>query len=187
MHRHPQNIPVVEYYELNGVNFTYCWRAGCTSIAALALNNNAKVLEDAPETCVLLLKHPLERFRSAYMILPEGRVLNDKTGLFERGLPPMEDFLNGTLDDVEGVRSPHTWGQIEQHKAVKALQLFKLEGSTHLAGVELPYLNRTEVEKPDFSQLPRFPELAELYAEDIEAWNSAQPLTNLIYPAGVGM
>ena len=186
MHRHPENIPVVEYYELNGVNFTYCWRAGCTSIASLALNNGAKTLAEPPETCVLLMKNPIERFKSAYMILPEGKQLNHETGLFYVGLPPMEEFLNGTLDDAEGVRSPHTWGQMEQHEAVKTLQVFKLEGSTHLAGVPLPHLNKTTVPKPDFSKLPRYQELYELYADDIAAWQQAQPLTNLIYPAGVG-
>ena len=176
MHRHPQNIPVVEYYRLNGVNFSYCWRAGCTSIASLALNNDAEVLEHPPETCTLLLKNPIERFKSAYMILPEGKQLNHETGLFEVGLPPLEEFLNGTLDDVEGVRSPHTWGQINQHQAVKHLQLYKLEGSTHLAGVPLPHLNKTTIVKPDFSKLPRYEELYELYAKDIEAWEQAFPL-----------
>ena len=179
MHRHPQNIPVVQYYELNGVNFTYCWRAGCTSIASLALNNDAKVLDEPPETCTLLLKNPIERFKSAYMILPEGAQQDPETGLSEVGLPPLEDFLNGTLDDVEGVRSPHTWGQIDQHRAVKHLQLYKLEGSTHLAGIPLPHLNKTTVPKPSLIDLPRYQELYELYAEDIEAWSKAFPLENV--------
>lgn len=176
MHRHPENIPIVEYYRLNGINFTYCWRAGCTSIASLALNNDAEVLEHPPETCMLLLKNPIERFLSSYMILPEGKILNHKTGLYEVGLPPREDFLNGTLDDVEGVRTPHTWGQINQHQAVKHLQLYKLEGTTHLAGVPLPHLNKTTVPKTKFSDLPRYLELFDLYAKDIEAWQNAKPL-----------
>lgn len=179
MHKHPENIPIIEYYRLNGINFTYCWRAGCTSIASLALNNDAKVLPEAPEICMLLLKNPIERFISAYMILPDGKILNDKTGLFEVGLPPIAKYLDGVLDDAPGVRSPHTWGQIEQHKAVKHLQLFRLEGTTHIADVKLPHINKTMVPKPVISDLPRYPELFDFYAKDIEAWERAKPLVGM--------
>jgi hypothetical protein len=176
MHKHPQNIPVVEYYELNGVNFTYCWRAGCTSIAWLALNNNAKVLEEPPETCTLLLKHPIERFRSAQMILPDQKNRDPETGLVEIGPMPMDEYINGVLDDVEGVRSPHCWGQLAQHRAVKHLQLYRLEGTTHIAGCELPHLNKTEIPKPEVENHPRYQELLDFYAADIEAWEKAFPL-----------
>lgn len=179
MHRHPVNVPVVGYYRLNGVNFTYCWRAGCTSIANLALNNDAEVLEEPPETCMLLLKNPIERFRSSQMILPMRKQLNDETGLFEVGQPPISEYLDGVLDDVEGVRSPHCWGQIDQHKAVKHLQLFKLEGTTHLAGVKLPHLNKTMIPKPVIADLPRYPELFDFYAKDLEAWERAKPLVGM--------
>lgn len=186
MMQHPQNIPVVEYYHLNGVNFSYCWRAGSTSVAALALNTPAKKLPVVPEHCVLLMKHPIERFRSAYMILPEGRVLNHKTGLYEVGLPPINDYINGVLDDAPGVRSPHCWPQLGQHQAVKKLSVFRLEGSTHLAGVPLPHLNPAEGDKPFISNHPREEELFEYYADDLAAWTEARPLTELVYPAGTG-
>ncbi len=177
MHRHPQNIAVVKYYRLNGVNFTYCWRAGCTSISSLALNNDAEELDGPPEVCTLLLKHPIERFRSSQMILSEEKMMNHETGLWEIGRPPISRYLDNTLDDVEGARSPHTWQQIDQHKAVKHLQLYRLEGSTHLAGVPLPHLNKTEIPKPVVSDLPRYAELFDFYAQDLEAWENAAPLT----------
>lgn len=176
MHQHPPDVPVVQYFRLNGINFTYCWRAGCTSITQLARENGAKVLPEAPEICMLLLKNPIERFRSSQMILPMEKRLNDKTGLFELAQPPISQYLDDTLDDVEGVRSPHTWAQIDQHKAVKHLQLFRLEGTTHIADVKLPHLNKTMVPKPVISDLPRFPELFDFYAKDIEAWERAKPL-----------
>ena len=125
---------------------------------------------------MLLLKNPIERFRSSQMILPMEKRLNDKTGLFELAQPPISQYLDDTLDDVEGVRSPHTWAQIDQHKAVKHLQLFRLEGTTHIADVKLPHLNKTMVPKPVISDLPRFPELFDFYAKDIEAWERAKPL-----------
>ncbi|KPL28078.1 MAG: hypothetical protein AMJ72_05400 [Acidithiobacillales bacterium SM1_46] len=178
MHQHPQDIPVVAYYELNGVNFTYCWRAGCTSIAFLALNNGAKTLDEVPETCTLLLKNPIERFRSAQVILPDQKIRDPETGFVEIGPMPMDEYINGVLDDVEGVRSPHCWGQLEQHRAVKHLQLYRLEGTTHLAGVELPHLNKTMIVKPEVENHPRYQELLDFYAEDIEAWEKAAPLKN---------
>ena len=46
------------------------------------------------------------------------------------------------------MRSPHTWQQIDQHQGVKYLQLFRLEGTTHIADVKLPHLNKTMVPKP---------------------------------------
>jgi len=179
VHSHPPNTPVVTYYRLNGINFTYCWRAGCTSITQLAKDNDAEVLEEAPETCMLLLKDPIDRFRSSQMILPMEKRLNDETGLFEMVQPPISEYLDGTLDDVEGVRSPHNWPQIAQHSAVKHLQLFRLEGTTHLAGVPLPHLNKTEIPKPVVSDLPRYPELFDFYAKDLEAWENAKPLTGV--------
>jgi hypothetical protein len=176
MHKHPQDIPVVQYFRLNGINFTYCWRAGCTSITRLALDNDAEVLDGPPEICMLLLKNPIERFRSSQMILPMEKRLNDRTGLFELAQPPISQYLDDTLDDVEGVRSPHTWQQIDQHKGVKHLQLFRLEGTTHIADVKLPHLNKTMIPKPVVSDLPRYPELFDFYAKDIEAWEKAKPL-----------
>jgi hypothetical protein len=183
-HFHPVNIPVVEYYRLNGVNFTYCWRAGCTSIAFLAKKHGAEILQEAPEECVLLMKDPVERFRSAQVILPEEAHMVYGERLIMR--MPMEQYLDGTLDDVEGVRSPHTWPQMGQHEAVKTLHVFKLEGSTHLAGVELPHRNKTHIEKPTVADLPRYNELLKFYEDDIKAWNDAQPLTDRIYPSGTG-
>jgi hypothetical protein len=176
VHAHPPNTPVVTYYRLNGINFTYCWRAGCTSITQLAKDNDAKVLPEAPEICMLLLKNPIERFRSSQMILSMEKRLNDETGLFEMTQPPISEYLDGMLDDVNHVRSPHTWGQIDQHKAVKHLQLFRLEGTTHLADVKLPHLNKTMIPKPVVSDLPRYLELFDFYAKDIEAWEKAKPL-----------
>jgi hypothetical protein len=176
MHFHPPNMPVVKYFRLNGINFTYCWRAGCTSIAQLAKDNDAKELPEAPEICMLLLKNPIERFRSSHMILAQEKRMNNTTGLYEIVQPPISEYLDGTLDDVEGVRSPHTWRQIDQHKAVKHLQLFRLEGTTHLADVKLPHLNKTTFPKPVISDLPRYPELFDFYAKDIEAWERAKPL-----------
>lgn len=172
--QHPQNIPVVQYYELNGVYFSYCWRAGSTSIATMALNNNAKVLGAAPETCVLLLKHPIERFASSYIILPETVV--EKDGINVVDLPLLDDYINGVLDDVPGVRSPHNWPQLGQHRESE-LQIFRLEGSTHLAGVPLPHLNTADREKPILAGHPREDELYEFYAEDLNAWNYAVPCT----------
>ncbi len=185
MMQHPQNIPVVQYYELNGVAFSYCWRAGSTSIATLALNNNAKVLEEPPERCVLLLKHPMERFGSSYIILPEV-IRRKPDGEKYVGLPELDLYIDGVLDDVEGVRSPHNWPQMGQHAAVKMLEIFRLEGSTFLAGAKLPHMNSAEREKPLLAGHPRETELHEFYADDIKAWDSAQPLTELVYPAGVG-
>ncbi len=183
-HAHPVNIPVVQYYRLNGVNFTYCWRAGCTSISTMAKHYGAEILDEAPEECVLLIKDPIERFRSAQVVLPdEAHWVHGERVVMRM---PMEMYLDGTLDDVEGVRSPHTWGQLEQHKAVKKLHVFQLEGSTHLAGVPLPHLNVTHIEKPEVDDLPRYHELVEFYEKDIEAWLDAQPLTDQIYPSGTG-
>lgn len=190
MHKHPVNIPVVEYYHLNGVNFTYCWRAGSTSITSLALNNNAEVLEEPPETCVLLLKHPIERFRSSHLVLPEraDRITDDE-GKQVRVVrqPPMNEYIDCFLDDTGGARSPHNFDQLGQHEAVKELIVYRLEGSSHLAGVELPWLNKSEFDKPLISDHPRYDELLAYYADDLDAWNDARPLTDLIYPAGVGV
>ncbi len=177
MHKHPQDIPVVQYYRLNGVNFTYCWRAGCTSVAKLALDHNAEVLAGPPEVCTLLLKHPIERFRSSQMILPLEKRKDPETDRWVVAQPPISQYLSDTLDDVEGVRSPHTWEQIDQHQGVKHLQLYRLEGSTHLAGVPLPHLNKTMIPKPVVADLPRYLELFDFYAKDLEAWENAKPLT----------
>ena len=86
MHQHPPDVPVVQYFRLNGINFTYCWRAGCTSIAQLAKDNNAKVLPEAPEICMLLLKNPIERFsRFVYFRLGLQRFLYFAARLFHLG------------------------------------------------------------------------------------------------------
>ncbi len=184
-HFHPVNIPVVEYYRLNGVNFTYCWRAGCTSIAYLAKKHGAEILKEPPSECVLLLKDPIERFRSAHVVLPEEAIWVDGERVI--GQMPIEEYLDGTLDDAPGVRSPHNWGQLEQHKDVETLHVFQLEGSTHLAGVELPHRNRTHIDKPEVDDLRRYHELVKYYEADIEAWLAAKPLTDQIYPSGTGL
>lgn len=169
-HKHPEDLPVTEYYRLNGVNFTYCWRAGCTSIASLALNAGAEILSDPPETCILLLKEPMSRFASAWCILPDGLQRREEGNVIAR--QSIEDYTDGVLDDVEGVRSPHCWRQLEQHSDVKHLVLYRLEGTTHIAGTELLHLNETEEPKPELTH--RVDELREFYAEDIAAWEAAQ-------------
>ena len=174
-HRHPENIPVVEYYARHGVNYTYCWRAGCTSITTLALNDDdTTTLDEAPEECILLLKNPLERFRSAQMILPDEarNVDGDRREIMRC---PIDEYVDAILDGDENYSSPHVWPQLWQHRAVKNLSVYRLEGSTHLAGAKLPYLNVTTEDKEVLTH--RLDELKEFYAADIAAWEEAVPST----------
>ena len=69
---------------------------------------------------------------------------------------------------------------------MKKVHVFKLEGSTHIAGVELPHLNRTTIKKPMVADLMRYPELYTFYEQDMYAWERAIPLTESIYPSGSG-
>lgn len=170
-HRHPENLPVVQYYLVHGDNISYTWRAGCTSVASLALNNEGIVIDVAPDTCHLLVKDPMERFKSAWIIQPYEALWDEGTRYI--GRLPINDYIDGVLDDVEGVRSPHSWPQLKQHSAVKDLIVHRLEGSTHMAGCPLHHLNKTEEEKPELTH--RVDELREFYAEDITAWESAEP------------
>ena len=124
---------------------------------------------------MLLLKNPIERFRSSQMILPDRVKKTPEGNTIER--PPISEYLERFLDNDEEVLSPHNWGQLEQHRGVEELEIYRLEGSTHLAGVELPWLNKTEEKKPLIADHPRYPELYIRYEEDIAAWQTAIPLT----------
>jgi len=166
---HPIGISAVGYFCLNDVNVGYTWRAGCTSIINTMYDHKATVLLSGhePDTCHLFLKNPLERFRSAWcaqplQIYPEGP-----------RRPDMEEFTDAILDNLPGCRSPHSNPQLDQHMSIKKLITWRLEGSTHVAGVPLRWDNRTEEEKPLANY--RLPDLKEYYADDLTAWESAQP------------
>lgn len=166
---HPLGIEEIGYFVLNETTVGWTWRAGCTSvIASMEPYYDIVVsLTHPPKQCHLFLKNPIERVRSAWVAQP----------FVDGGPPParisMEEFIDGILDDVPGVRSPHSNPQLWQHRKVKDITPWRLEGSTHICGVPLLHKNVTEDEKPPVNY--RVPELLDYYAQDIQAWEAAVP------------
>ena len=169
MFNHPVGIAAIGYFRLGDVSVGYTWRAGCTSVIQAMYDAKALVLLTGaePETCHLFLKNPIERFRSAWVAQPVRQYPDS----IRR--PDMEEYTNGVLDDVPGWRSPHSDPQLWQHRNIKNLITWRLEGSTHVLGVPLPHLNLTEEQKP--VAVHRLDELKEYYADDIKAWEVSPP------------
>ena len=170
---HPLGIEEIGYFLLNDMTVGWTWRAGCTSIIASMepYYDDVETLTHPPERCMLYLKNPMERFRSAWIAQPFVAV--DAAGIPSR--MRIEDYIDGVLDDEPGVRSPHSNGQLWQHRRVKDIHPYRLEGSTTVCGVPLLHMNITDEEKPQLEH--RTKELLEYYREDIDAWSQADPCT----------
>ena len=166
---HPLGIEAVGYFVLNDSTVGWTWRAGCTSIIASMepYYDDVVSLTHPPEQCHLFLKNPIERFRSAWIAQPVG----EYDGKVQR--MPMEQYTDAVLDDLPGHRSPHSNPQLWQHREVKDITPWRLEGSTYVCGVSLLHLNETDEEKPPVNY--RLPDLLDYYAQDIQAWEAAAP------------
>jgi hypothetical protein len=169
---HPLGIEEIGYFLLNDVTVGWTWRAGCTSIIGSMepYIDEVTTLTHPPESCILFLKNPLERFRSAWIAQPFIGVGGDGTPY----RMSMNDYIDAVLDDTPGARSPHSNPQLWQHRRVKDIVTHKLEGSTHVCGVPLLHLNITDEEKPPIEH--REDELYEYYERDIRAWEDSSPL-----------
>jgi hypothetical protein len=177
-------VPQYYHVTLKDTDFNICAapRSGSTSLYYFAqmAGEYATNLREAPETAVCIIRDPIARVGSAYMLLPDG-VTRDENNFKTIGRPPIEETIDAILDD-DGGRfftekigdSKHAFAWMrhtELYRECKNPIWLRLEGHESFYGHKLPHDNKTEEPKPEVTY--RLAELNEYYAEDIELWKKA--------------
>ena len=162
-------------------------RSGSTSLYhfanALKQNDQAIFLSETPKDAICLIRDPIKRLASAYLLLPEGVKTRDPVTNFKTiGRPSFEDTIDAVLDD-EGQAwfdtqigdSAHAFAwqpQVELYSECEFPVWVKLEGNGGFFGMQLPHENVSMEPKPEVTY--RLDELKEFYAEDIKIWQLAR-------------
>ncbi len=181
---------IPQYYHISQGEFNIgaAPRSGSTSLYFLVkkLGVSAVELTEAPDTAVCIIRDPIKRIASAYILLAEGINSRDPVTNFKTiGRPPFEETIDAVLDDdgeewfnAKIGNSAHAFAwqpQSELYSKVKNPIWIRLEGIGKIHGLTLPHSNKTIEEKPTVTY--RLDELNEFYAEDIRLWNAAPTTT----------
>lgn len=139
---------------------TYCWSVRAASGSIRNALADGEELEHAPEEATLYLRHPMQRLMSAHCLfkIPSNG-------------PSWKAFVNRVLQDL----NPYWMPQTRLHADVDALKIVRLEGSQYIDRRVLPRLNGSELThwRPSF----RHDELLDYFKEDLEAWETSEPMT----------
>lgn len=182
---------IPQYYRVNR-DVDFCIgaapRSGSTSLYYLAesLKKQCVTLKETPDTAVCIIRDPIKRIASAWMLLAEGVNSRDPVTNFKTiGRPAFEETVDAVLDDdgeawfnTKIGSSAHAFAwqpQSELYNKVKNPIWIRLEGIGKIYGLTLPHSNKTVEEKPTVTY--RLDELNEFYAEDIRLWNAASTTT----------
>lgn len=171
---------IPQYYDFKDFCMGAAPRSGSTSLHFLAETEGADTLKSAPSEAVCIVRHPIKRLASAWILLcEEARRLPDKRVVMR---PPIEEVIDAILDDdgeafftAKIGNSAHAFAwqrQSELYSRCKNPIWLRLEKNEGFHGMTLPLYNKSDpAEKPEVTH--RLAELEEYYAEDIALWNSA--------------
>jgi len=182
---------VPQYYAVRTrtADFNICAapRTGSTSLyyfaKELEKTEEAIFLTETPSDAICLIRDPIKRLASAYMLLPDGITSRDPITNFKTvGRPAIEETIDAVLND-DGAEwfnakigdSAHAFAwqpQVELYSECENPVWLRLEGNEGVFGLLLPHANITEEEKPVIDY--RLDELKEFYAEDIKTWQMAR-------------
>lgn len=160
-------------------------RSGSTSLHFLAEEHKAEKLDSAPSEAVCIIRHPIKRLASAFVLLPlEARRIPIGDGQVNRQVmrPPIEEVIDAVLDDVAGEfftakigNSAHAFAWQRQSSLYEECAnpiWLRLEGNEGFYGMFLPLYNQSDPEeKPEVTH--RLAELETYYEEDLELWRTA--------------
>ena len=182
---------VPQYYLIQTPDCEFCItaapRSGSTSLYHFAKDlesrGQAFFLTETPDDAVCLIRDPIERLASAYLLLPEGvRTRDPVTNFKTLGRPAFEETVDAVLDDHGQEwfddkigNSKHAFGwqpQVELYSECEHPVWVKLEGNGGFFGMELPHANKSMEPKPKVTY--RLDELKNFYAEDIKTWQMAR-------------
>lgn len=176
---------IPQYYRVDDrFNIAAAPRSGSTSLYFFAerMGELAMDLKEAPEEAVCIIRDPIKRLASAYMLLSDGVNSRDPVTNFKTvGRPTFEATVDAVLDDEAGEffteqigNSAHAYAwqrQSELYSGCKNPVWLRLEGNEGFYGYRLPHENKTYEQKPEVTY--RLEELETYYAEDIELWKTA--------------
>ena len=162
-------------------------RSGSTSLfqfaKALEPSEESLFLSEPPSDAICLIREPIARLASAYLLLPEGVKTRDpETNFKTLGRPAFEETVDAVLDDNGQAwfddkigNSKHAFGwqpQVELYAECEYPVWVKLEGNGGFFGMYLPHANMSMEPKPEVTY--RLDELKKFYAEDTRIWNMAR-------------
>ncbi|HUW45484.1 MAG TPA: hypothetical protein VMW50_06780 [Dehalococcoidia bacterium] len=162
-------------------------RSGSTSLyhfaKKLELAEQAIALTETPKDAICLIREPIARLASAYLLLPEGVNSRDPVTNFKTvGRPSFEETVDAVLNDdgqawfdAKIGSSAHAFAwqpQTELYSECEFPVWVKLEGNGGFFGMQLPHENKAQEPKPEVTY--RLNELKDFYAEDTKIWNMAR-------------
>lgn len=162
-------------------------RSGSTSLYYLAKHleeqGYAEMLSKTPQESICLIRDPIKRLASAYLLLPEGVKTRDPETNFKTvGRPEFEETVDAVLNDDGAAwftaqigNSAHAFAwqpQTELYSEVEFPVWVRLEDNGGFFGIQLPHENKAQEPKPEVTY--RLDELKNFYAEDIKIWNMAR-------------
>ena len=162
-------------------------RSGSTSLyefaKALEEAEESLFLSEPPSDAICLIREPIARLASAYLLLPDGVNSRDPVTNFKTtGRPAFEETVDAVLDgdgqawfDEKIGNSKHAFAwqrQVELYSECEFPVWVKLEGNGGFFGMELPHANKSFEPKPEVTH--RLDELKKFYAEDTKIWQMAR-------------
>ena len=157
-------------------------RSGSTSVHFMAKNNGGKMLPfDEIDDAICIVRHPLERLASAWLLFPEeARRLPEKRVVMR---PPIEEVIDAILDEEEtdeyfrskisNSKHAYAWQrQVDLYSGCANPVWMRLEGNEGIFGILLPHYNAAETKKPKIEH--RLEEITKYYAEDMKIWQMAR-------------
>ena len=182
---------VPQYYHIRtrdcDFNIGAAPRSGSTSLYHLSQQFKAEkqsiALTETPKDAICLIREPIARFTSAYLLLSDGIKTRDPVTNFKTiGRPAFEETIDAVLND-EGEswfntkigNSAHAFAwqpQVELYSECEFPVWVRLEGNGGFFGIKLPHENKAQEPKPEVTY--RLDELKEFYAEDTRIWQTAR-------------
>ena len=162
-------------------------RSGSTSLfdfaKKLEAEGEASFLSEPPKDAICMIRDPIQRLASAYMLLPDGINSRDPITNFKTvGRPAFEETIDAVLNDDGAAwfndkigNSAHAFAwqpRSELYSECEFPVWVRLEGNGGFFGLQLPHSNKTEGEKPEVTY--RLDELKDFYAEDLRIWQIAR-------------
>jgi hypothetical protein len=137
--------------------------------------------DEEVEDAVCIVRHPLERLASAWLLFPEeARRLPEKRVVMR---PPIEEVIDAILDEEEtdeyfrskigNSKHAYAWQrQVDIYSGCENPVWMRLEGNEGVFGILLPHYNEAQEEKPKIEH--RLEEITKYYAEDMKTWQMAR-------------
>ena len=176
-HRIPQ------YYCIKGIYVGAVPRAGSTSLYMLYKQTEndpaTRELDHTPQTATCILREPLARLQSAWLLLPEeARWVGERREVMR---PPIEEVIDAILGDhaeafftdkIGNSNHAYAWmRQSDLYDGVEFPEWIRLEGIETFHKLKLPHYNVAQEPKPPITH--RLNELNDYYREDFELWEAA--------------